>query len=542
MFALAWSAVISLPAAAIASRLIFGLEPLAWLATLALILAWWLAGRRVSGLVAATLLTLCGLAADLIWGVRVVRIMPLAGQLLRWLAAQLGERDVPAPAVTYFQEQGAALASFGQRLAWWTSGLVGGQGTPDNLVVIGLAGLAAWALAAWAGWWVARRGQPFLALLPTGSVLAVVAYWAEDVRWTLLLLLASTTLLLVLGRLVWSMAGWEREGVDYSPEIRLDVALTGLALAFLVSILAPTLPFLTSRQVSQAFWRLFESPYREVEERVSSSFAAVQPARSFVPPAGIAVGGLPRAHLLGGRPELGQEIALRVRVRGAAPTETLYWRGQTFAYYTGSGWDESAAQVSELRLAVGQPWNTGSLVVTGRPLVNSVEVVAGSWAVLYAAGEPVAADRPYRGPTARARRAHRAVGRRCAGALRHPLPGRRRRFHAVAAGRRGLSFRSHLALPPVAGRPGSASGRVGCSMDRRRGSSLRSGGGHRVGAAPAALYAGRAHAARRPGGSLLVLVRPGPGLLRLFRFGHGRAGAAERHPGASGSGLRRGRV
>ncbi len=395
VFALAWSAVISLPAAAIAGRLIVGLEPLAWLATLAFILAWWLAGRRISGLVAAGLLALSGLVADLIWGVQVVRIGPLALQLLRWLAAQLRRSDVPAPAVTFFQQQWDALVSFGQRLVWWIGGLVRGQGTPDNLVVIGLTGLAAWALAAWAGWWVARRERPFLALLPTGIALALQVYWAADVRWPLILFLASTTMLLVLGRLVWSMAGWEREEVDYSPEIRLDVVLTGIALAFLVSILAPTLPFLTSRQVSQAFWQRFESPYRAVEERVSSSFAAVQPARSLVPPAGVAPGGMPRVHLLGGRPELGQEIALRARVRGAGPGETFYWRGQTFAHYTGSGWDESGAQVSELRLAAGQPWNTAGVGVTGRPLVNSVEVVAGSRAVLYVAGEPVAADRPY---------------------------------------------------------------------------------------------------------------------------------------------------
>lgn len=395
VFVLAWSAVISLPAAAIAGRLIVGLEPLAWLATLALILAWWLASRRLSGLAAAGLLALFGLAADLIWGVQVVRIEPLVGQLLRWLAWELSGSVAPAPAVIYFQQQWDALASFSQRLAWWTSGLVGGQGAPDNLVVIGLAGLAAWALAAWAGWWVARQERPFLALLPTGIALVLQVYWAADVRWTLILFLASTTMLLVMGRLVWSMAGWEREEVDYSPEIRLDVAMTGVALAFLVSILAPTLPFLTSPQVSQAFWRLFESPYREVEERVSSSFAAAQPARSLVPPAGVAPGGMPRVHLLGGRPELGQEIAMRARVRGAGPNETFYWRGQTFAYYTGSGWDESGAKVSELRLAAGQPWNADGFAMTGRPLVNSVEVVAGSRAVLYVAGEPLAADRPY---------------------------------------------------------------------------------------------------------------------------------------------------
>lgn len=395
VFILAWAAVISLPIAAVDGRLILGLEPTIWLATLGLLLAWWLTPRRISGLTATGVLALAGVVADLIWGVRVVRIEPLVGQLLRWLGWLFSARDLPAPAITYFQEQGTALATFGQRVGWWIAGLVRGQGAPDNLVVIGLAGLLAWALAAWAAWWVAQRGQPFAALLPTGIVLAPLAYWAEGVRWVLVIFLATTTLLLVLARLASLMASWEREGVDYSPEMVFDVFLTAAALACAVSVLAPTLPFLTSARASQAFWRLFEDPYRALEERVGSSFAAVQPARSFVPPAGVAPGGLPRAHLLGGRPELGQEVALRGQVRGAQPDETLYWRGQTFARYSGRGWDDAEAASSELRLAAGEAWNPNA-PAAGLPLVNQVEMVAGSKAVLYAAGEPVAVDRPYR--------------------------------------------------------------------------------------------------------------------------------------------------
>lgn len=392
---LAWAAAFSVPAAAITGELIPGLAPTAWLASLGLLLAWWLAGRRISGLAAAAVLALAGVAADLVLGVWVVRFGPLLGQVWRWLAWFAGERTATAPGITYFREQGEALAIYGQRVAWWVDGLLGGRGAPDNLVVIGLAGLLAWGLAAWAGWWVARRGQPFPGLLPTGIVLALQAYWAEDVRWTLLLFLGATTMLLIATHLAWLMAEWEREGVDYSPEIRLDVALTGAALTSLVLVLAPTLPVLTSREFSQAFWQRFEAPYREIEESVSRSFVSVQPARSLVPAGGVAPGGLPRNHLLGGRPELGREIALRAQARGAGSDAALYWRGQTFAHYTGRGWDDAAADEIVLRLAAGEPWNAAGLTATGRPLINQIEMAAGSRAVLYAAGEPIAADRPY---------------------------------------------------------------------------------------------------------------------------------------------------
>lgn len=392
---LTWAGVLALPIAAINSGLVLGLWPAAVLSCLGLVMAWGLAGGRFSGPLAAVLLALAGVVADLVIGVRVLRLAPLLDQVWQWLAWLTGERLLPAPALTYFQDQGEALATFGRRAAWWVGGLLTGQGAPDNLVVIGLACLLAWALAAWAGWWVARRGQPFPALLPTGVLLAQQVYWAEEVRWSLLLFLAAFTMLLVMARLAWLVEGWERDGVDYSPEMRWDFLAVGAALTCLVVVLAPTLPFLTSRELSEAFWRRFEGPYRQLEESVGRSFAVTQPARSLIPAGGVAPGGMPRSHLLGGPPELGQEVALQVAARGAPPGTPLYWRGQTFAFYTGRGWDEPPAEGRELRLAAGEAWRSDALAAAGRPLINQVTVVKGSRAVLYAAGEPIAADRPY---------------------------------------------------------------------------------------------------------------------------------------------------
>lgn len=395
VLACAWAAAICPAAAAVAGQVFAGVGPLAWLATLALLGAWWLAHRRVSGLAATGILALAAVAADLLWGVRVMRMGPLFGQVWRWLVWFLGERAVPAPAVRYFQEQGAALATFGRRLAWWISGLVNGQGLPDNLVTIGVAGLLAWGLAAWAGWWVARQGKPFLALLPSAVVLALQVYWAEDARWVLLVFLGAMTLLLASARLAWFTAIWERCGTDYSPEIKWDVWLIGAGIAWVALLLAPTLPFLTSARVAQAFWRLFESPYRQVEQRLGQSFASLEPVRSLAPAAGLAAGGMPRAHLLGGRPELSETVVFTARERGAQPGEVLYWRGQTFAHYTGHGWDENERALTEQRLAAGEPWAPAGAPQTGRPLVNMLTLVEGSRAVLYAAGEPVSVDRPY---------------------------------------------------------------------------------------------------------------------------------------------------
>lgn len=398
VLSLAWAAVISLPGAAVEAGLVAGLGPILWLATLGLIASWWLAGRRIAAPSATALLAAAGVVADLIWGVRVLGPGRLIPQAAGWLAWRLGEQAGPAPAITYFSEQWAALASYAGRVAWWAQGLVSGQGAPDNLVVIGLAGLLAWAVAAWAGWWIVRREQPFIALLPTGILLAQQVYWASDVRWALLFFLGATALLLVAVRWHSLTARWERTGTDYSPELRLDWAFAAAGITALALILAPTIPFLTSSRASEAFWRLFAAPYREVEESLARSFEAAQPARSLVPAGGVAAGGLPRAHLLGAGPELADVVALRGRVRGLLPGQPLAWRGQTFAHYTGRGWDEPTP-LDEVRLAAGEPWTDRSGGVapplsSAAPWIGSVEALAAARNVLYVPGAAISADRP----------------------------------------------------------------------------------------------------------------------------------------------------
>ncbi len=401
---LAWVAVCSLPAAAIEGRIIAGLNPAIWLATLAVLATWALAyWTRLRGWLAAPVLLLTGVVADLTWGVYVLDVRPLVLQAAAWLnwGTRCGlnpECLLPAPPITYFVEQWAGLARFGQRVAWWASGAAAGQGVADNLVLVGLAGLIAWLVATWAGWWVARNGQPFVATLPTGALLAMQVYAADAGYGWLLTYLAAAVLLLVLVRYHRLTRSWEATGADYSPEVWLEVYGIGVALVSLVLILAPLVPVLTPKQISEAFWRRFREPYQQVEERLGQSFPGVEGRRSLIPATGVAGGGLPRAHLLGGRPELGQEIALRVWPRGAREGDLLYWRGQTFGRYTGRGWEDDAAGKGAFvaqEFPAGAAWSDLSATASRHPVLSAVEVVQASRAVLYAAGEPVSADRPY---------------------------------------------------------------------------------------------------------------------------------------------------
>ncbi len=401
VFWLALSAVLLLPSAMINSEMFVGLGPAVSLSIAGFLFGWWLAHRRMSGPAAAAAVVAMGIVADLVWGVFVLRPLPLAGQLARWVSWSTGGRTPPEPAITFFHEQGAALGNYLQRAGWWIKGLVVGPPAPDNLVVIGVIVLLAWCIAAWAAWWVARRGQPLVGLLPTAVFLAQQAFWAPGTISYVLVFLGVTSFLLVAAGHEFNMRAWDAEGVDYAEDIKLDVMLTALALTLAVTMISPALPFFASGEFSQRFWRLFESPYRRVEQQVSASFQVVVPVRSLVPPMGVAEGGLPRAHLLGAAPALSKELALQVTVRGDPTNLLLYWRGQTYDRYTGRGWENDPPATVDRE--AGQSWADELPPSQGRrPLVISVEPVNASRQVVYATGEPLSIDRPYvaqlRGP------------------------------------------------------------------------------------------------------------------------------------------------
>ena len=281
--ALAVAAVICLPAAALAGGLIVGLGATPGLAVAALLVAWWLAHRRLRGLLAAPLLAFAGVCTVLVWGVYVLRpwalFLPGVHWLLWWLRGPLTSAPLraatPAPPLDAFTAQGSALARFGQRVGWWVDGLVTGAGVPDNLVLVALLCLLAWGLAAWAGWWLARNGKPFVALLPSFVLLIIQVYWAPDGIWTLLLFLGVLTMLATLLRLARQMADWEQSRCGFLTGNQARYSDRRVGDHDAGGNLAPALPFLTSSDLSKAFWRLVEAP---VSQRRAARQSPASPA------------------------------------------------------------------------------------------------------------------------------------------------------------------------------------------------------------------------------------------------------------------------
>lgn len=347
----------------------------------------------------------------LVWGVEVA--FALAGKVLppldivlqalaevpSWLWGLLFFKLGPCPLVPIAHYVAMRSLLFLSHLQIWAQGVVTGGALQDDAVFLLFVLFLAWAMGAWAGWVLARQYDAWGALAPAGALLALEVFFADvGVFW-----LALFTAFLLLSAVALGQAGrerlWQRAEIDFSEEIRLDLAMTGAILSVGVVVVALVLPGIRYRTAVDLFWKVFADPWREVERASQRLFPELgRPARSPLASGLLFAGGssLPRAHLLGAPPELSKRRVLRVRLR-EAPEDLrgvwgLYWRGLTYARYNGRGWENEPLR-GDL-LAPGEPWAL-TRSPGRRELWQTVETV-GVGSALFAAPEPLAADVPVR--------------------------------------------------------------------------------------------------------------------------------------------------
>jgi transglutaminase-like putative cysteine protease len=346
------------------------------------------AGRRgLSGLAAAALLALLGVLA--------------VSLLVGWREAPQAAAGTPSLLVP-IARAGLGLQEMAGRLAQWVSDVrtAGGAGQ-DDAVFRWLLGMVAWAAAAWAGWWLFARQRTLAALLPAGLLLASNAYFFWDGRLWLPFYLAGLTLVGVLMQRWTLEQRWRRLGMDYSVDVRLDILLAAGGMALLVMLAGFAMPRLVLRPTADWFAGLVEAPVNQIERTGQQIFPGLRRAPGSLLATGGRSGAMPRAHLLSDGPELGQEVVMRISTDelaglayGEQPSAAMQhtWRALTFDSYDGRGWRNSPLTAQEF--AAGEPWGDEALPWR-RPVRQSVTMERGGDRALYAAGEPLAANRPY---------------------------------------------------------------------------------------------------------------------------------------------------
>jgi hypothetical protein len=310
------------------------------------------------------------------------------------------------PFQSLFAESWGRLTFLAGRLARWWAIVRAGEMGRDNAPFLLLAGLAFWAAAAFAMWGVYRWRRPLAGLLLGGAILAVSVYHSDEGLVYLLIVLACGVFLVPWVRFIALVESWEQRGVDYSPEVRVDVFLLGLVLTCLVMLGGIAVPSVSIPQVARWAWEHGPGAWKSTDEDMWRAFGGIR--RPDVRGGGVPVGlaGLPRAHLLGGSVDLTRQPVMTVTtddppvhdpgdydLTEGYQAPRYYWRSLTYDRYTGRGWENEA--LDEVRYDAGQ-----SLPETNakgrRELRQIVSLFASGDQAAYAAGDPSWLDVPYR--------------------------------------------------------------------------------------------------------------------------------------------------
>ncbi|HEU0296560.1 MAG TPA: transglutaminase domain-containing protein [Anaerolineales bacterium] len=233
------------------------------------------------------------------------------------------------------------------RFQGWFKGLDENAGLNDGLIRNMIWLLLLWLIAAWMGWFAARR-KAAQALIPAVLLLAFVTSYSErriEMLWGLVFLM-----LLLMG--IWNYKNhthqWETRRVDYSESIQSDITQAVVLLVTLVSLLAFITPSIS--------WRAIRDYFRVRSENQVADALGVQEQRFTLKAINVPVPKpvLPRDHLLGGGFANSEKLVMTVRTGELPPvviqslTLTVdapryYWRSLVYDEYAGGGWVTSSA-------------------------------------------------------------------------------------------------------------------------------------------------------------------------------------------------------
>jgi transglutaminase-like putative cysteine protease len=282
------------------------------------------------------------------------------GQGAAWLWLRLWQRNPSVPAFPVWSESGARLALFADRLSSWAAALVGGQSEQNPIAFLLISGTIMWGSTAWAVWCLLRLGRTLLAMLPLGLALSMSTYMSGIPVGYLVSFVACVTMLLPIVHLTRQEQRWERQGTDYSLEIRFDVWQVTFAVVALILVLGLITPSFSIPRLVNTLWKVISQPQQMLESLLIRFFGGVEPE----PPPSIPVRGssggsnrnatasLPRAHLLGGdNPGLSNQLVMYVCTDAPPPIPEdaipfeyeytgpkYYWKGITYDTYWGERW------------------------------------------------------------------------------------------------------------------------------------------------------------------------------------------------------------
>jgi transglutaminase-like putative cysteine protease len=403
--------VLSVPAALLGANDTTDPVGLIFLTALAVVIGLRFARSRLSARAAGILGGLLGIALTLIL---VGRLLPSLsalwselGYALQWHQDRLnGVIRWPFPFASTAGFLWQKLNSLGLRLWWWGQTVAGGGLTQDRIVLHLLTAFLAWSSALFATWQIYRRRSAVTGLVPGGAAMAIIAFFRGGLSvFYLVVYLFCTLWLLAICHLWTARERWERTGTDYPGNLGMEMTFSLTPLLVAVLAVAALFPVVYSHPLREGFWRLMDAPWSHVERVAERFFGPIESGYATGVGSGIGTGGeLPRSHLLGGRPELGETLVLYVSTNDPPPPPPVpdeveepepahprrYWRGQTYDTYTGLGWDNGPLE----RRSLAPSQLLEPATTPGFDLLQQYQRVAPQHQSVYVVNAPYRLDQP----------------------------------------------------------------------------------------------------------------------------------------------------
>jgi len=256
----------------------------------------------------------------------------------------------PLPLQRAVQDLTAAVQVVLYRLWEWGGTVLAGHYAYDPVALMLASGFTVWCVGAWAALSVFRRGQVAAALGPAAIVLAAILYGAQRYPSGLLVLLSTGLLLAVLNAHHAREQFWHTARIDYSEDIRLDLAVVVVPLTVGIVFATAVISSVSWQDlVTAAYsWLPRQSVVVVLSPTSGAGIGEAVPASAFE---NFRLAGLPRRHLIGSGPELSRQIVMNVYVSHAAQIDEprFYWRSLTYDRYTGDGWVSGPVAASAYR-------------------------------------------------------------------------------------------------------------------------------------------------------------------------------------------------
>lgn len=291
------------------------------------------------------------------------------------------------------------LFTFWLRFSTWLELIQARNPVEDTGLFVLLLAALLWAAAVWFAWFLLRKRQAFLAVLPLAFVVAVNVHVSRQPITYYMAFLFFAVLLIARGGYLRQVFDWERRRIDYSDQLGVDWSVSAALAAVLLITLARGTLVVGTPEGWAAIAEWVQRSNRQTSEAAERLFAGVntpppQPGGGAEPVYTAA----PNMRELGAPLPQGDQVVMWVTTSDPPPIipelgvpvpdpllKGHYWRSAIYGAYTGRGWEPVEVRAG----AAPRPPDEAPPPPGRYYLRQQFEIVAQHSGLLYAVNEPV---------------------------------------------------------------------------------------------------------------------------------------------------------